>query len=342
MSLAYTRVLESGLIPDALVRFGIRQLVAQRLRLESRGVEQEEENLNAFVEHMRSSPVALATEAANAQHYEVPSEFFELVLGSRMKYSCAYWPPAVKRLDEAETAMLGLTAERAGIANGHRVLELGCGWGSLSLYLAERFPGTRIVAVSNSSGQKNYIDGEIRKRGLSNLQVMTADMNSFEAQGTFDRVVSVEMFEHMRNWQLLLRRIASGMNADGKLFIHVFTHHRFAYPFLDIDESDWIARHFFTGGMMPSVELLLRFQDDFRLERRWQMDGTHYRKTAKAWLANMDANRDRIARVFKTAYGNQARKFQIHWRVFFMACAAVWGWRGGQEWTVSHYLMGRR
>jgi cyclopropane-fatty-acyl-phospholipid synthase len=340
----YTALLEKDLIPDFLLRYGIRRSLRQRLRDEDKGgAERQQVHLSALIQQLKTSPIAVPTTEANQQHDELPTRFFEYCLGRHLKYSCGYWLPGTAGgdLDTAEKTMLDLTCKRADLHDGQSILELGCGWGSLSLYMAERYPSSHITAVSNSHTQKEYIDSRINVMGLTNLQVITADMNAFEFPVTsFDRVVSVEMFEHMRNYQLLLNRIATALKPDGKLFVHIFTHKEYAYLFEVKDESDWLSRYFFTGGIMPSDDLLFYFNDDLTVEEHWQVDGTHYGKTAQAWLRRMDHHKHYVLPLFKKTYGEaDALTWWVRWRLFYLACAELWNYKNGREWIVSHYRL---
>jgi len=333
---------ERGTLPDPAIRLGIRRLVAQRLAAEGRGgPEQRQERFEALVAALGNAPVAVATEAANEQHYEVPSELYRLVLGSQLKYSSCLWPPGVDTLDEAERRMLDLTLRRAGIADGQEILDLGCGWGSLTLRIAEAFPGSRVTAVSNSASQRRYVTARCRARGLANVEVITADVNRLELERTFDRVVSIEMLEHVRNHRALFERIARWLRPGGTLFVHVFCHRSFPYLFEDDpdDPGDWMARTFFTGGIMPSPGLFLRFQDHLRVRRQWLHDGRHYQRTAEAWLRNLDRNRGAVRRVLASVHGEaDADRWVQRWRIFFLAVAELFGYRNGREWMVSHTL----
>ena len=333
-------LIDRGLLPDSVVRAGIRRLLRERLRKEDRRNNGARgEALTAMLAEMRSGPIAVATDKANEQHYEVPAAFFEVVLGKRLKYSSAYWPEGVKDLDAAEEAMLDLTCRRAGVADGMEILDLGCGWGSLSLWIAEKYPSSKVLAVSNSETQREYIQSQALSRGLENLDVVTADMNDFATKRRFDRVISIEMFEHMRNLEALLGRIASWLRPDGRLFVHVFRHRSYAYFFEVDNDNDWMARYFFTGGYMPSDDLLLEFQRDLKIEQRWRVDGRHYEKTLRAWLRKMDAARDEVMEIFRESYGpDRASLWFRRWRVFFLACAELFGFNAGQEWSVAHYL----
>lgn len=332
-------LVESGVVPDALTRAGIRRLCAERLAAEAAGGE---ERRQAFMDSLSRGPVAPLPEKANEQHYELPPDFMRLALGPRMKYSCALYETGAETLAEAEEAMLALTCERAELSDGQRVLELGCGWGSLSLWMAENYPKSRITAVSNSAPQREFILARAAERGLTNLEVLTRDMNEFHAPGSYDRVVSVEMFEHMRNYPELLCRVASWLSPGGKLFVHIFCHRTFAYPFVDEGADDWMARHFFSGGIMPSEALLLQFQEDLVHEKMWVVDGRHYERTANDWLANLDRRSGEALEALRPVYGADAALMLRRWRVFYMACAELFGYADGSEWRVAHYLFRRR
>ncbi len=335
---------ELRLIPDVAIRFGIRRLLDQRIRLEnSARTDSRDSELVEFADQLRRSPLAIATDAANDQHYEVPADFFRHVLGNRLKYSCCLFPTATADLDEAERQMLRLTCERARIEDGMEILELGCGWGSLTLWMAENYPRAQVTAVSNSHSQREFIESRCREQGLTNVNVITADMREFDTDQKFDRVVSVEMFEHMRNYELLMQRISNWLRPNGKLMVHIFCHQRLAYLFETEGANNWMGRHFFTGGMMPSEDLLLHFQKNVTIEKQWQVNGEHYYRTSEAWLRRLDANRSAIRKLFEQQLDRRSALRQVQrWRIFFMACAELFRYRNGTEWFVAHYLFNNR
>ncbi len=334
---------EQGLVPDPVIRQGIRRLLTKRI--EEIGASDCAASANAteaLLEAMAASPVALVPELANAQHYEVPAAFFDQVLGPRGKYSACHWSNSARDLAQAEREALELTCTHAGLEDGQTILELGCGWGSLSLWMAERYPNACITAVSNSRSQKAHIEARAELNCLRNLQVITADMNGFSTDRQFDRVVSVEMFEHMRNWRVLMQRIHGWLKPGGRFFMHIFCHCSTPYFFEDEGPTDWMGRHFFSGGLMPSDDLPLRFQEQLQLVRRWRWDGRHYERTLNAWLANMDSRRAEVMPILTQTYGAQdAELWWQRWRIFFMACAELFGYDRGQQWWLSHYLFER-
>ena len=334
---------EKGIIPDYFIRQGIVRNCENRLNNENvSNTEKVSSKKQIWIEQMKESPIALVPEKANEQHYEVPPAFFENVLGKHLKYSSGYWPDGVNSLDDSEESMLELSFERAQLADGDSILELGCGWGSLTCYMASKLPNSKITAVSNSKDQKEHILNRCKNQGLENIEVITADMNDFGTENKYDRVVSIEMFEHMRNYKKLLSKISSWLNDDGKLFIHIFTHQSVVYPFENQGEADWMAREFFSGGMMPSHDLLLHFQNDLIIDDVWSMSGTHYEKTSLAWVNKMDANKDSIMKIFLKTYGDDAKLWFQRWRIFFMSCEKLFGYNNGSEWGVSHYRFNKR
>ena len=337
-------LIENGLIPDVLIRFGIRYLVAQRLQEESKKFSSnEKDQKECFVSEMTESSIAINTADANSQHYELPAEFFNLVLGGHNKYSGCLWNQDIETLTDAETESLKIYCERAKIFDGMKILELGCGWGSLSLWIATHYPNTQVTAVSNSKIQQQFIINLKNKRAINNLNVITADMNTFQTNDQFDRVVSIEMFEHMRNYKILLNRIKSWLKPEGKLFIHIFCHQKYPYFFEREGPHNWMGRYFFSGGVMPSSDLFNYFQNDLSLEKKWWWDGKHYQKTAEAWLNQLDQNKDKVYPILKKVYGedNAACWFQ-RWRIFFMSCSELFGYQKGNEWGVSHYLFSQK
>ena len=334
---------ESGLVPDTVIRAGIRRLLeSKRKEILSGDVEFAANATNRFVAMMNESPIALLPELANEQHYEVPAEFFALVMGDHLKYSCCHWPSHVSNLSEAETAALELTVKRAGIEDGMQVLDMGCGWGSLSLWIAEHFPDASVTSVSNSTSQRDFILKQAKDRSIENIDVIACDMNDFETKQRFDRVVSIEMFEHMRNYGELFRRINQWLVPDGQFFMHIFCHRTTPYEYVDKGPADWMSRHFFSGGIMPSADLPMRFAEDLSIVNRWHWNGRHYAKTCDAWLANMDKNEDAIMLILSDCYGEEdAALWWQRWRMFFMACAELFDYDEGNEWFVGHYLFQR-
>lgn len=338
------KAISTDLVPEWIIRAGIRIMLAQKLRAEKKPTpELQRQAMIDFVKELKSSPIAIHTDSANRQHYEVPASFFEAVLGPRLKYSSALWLDDTKDLAEAELNMLETYCQRADLKDGQKIMDLGCGWGSLSLFLAEKFKSAKIVALSNSSTQKEFIDKQLKLRGLNNLTVITANIATFNAEMEFDRVLSIEMFEHLKNYHAVLAKVSQWLRPDGRVFIHIFTHRQFAYHYEDQDGTDWLTRNFFEGGTMPSEDLLLYFQQDLRIIDQWSVSGTHYRKTAEAWLKAMKAKRRKIMEIMNETYGERdAVKWWAYWKLFFLACAELWGFKEGTEWTVSHYLFERQ
>jgi len=335
---------EKGYAPDFIIRQGIRRLCKKRLEQEGRyAPELAPQQYMQVLQSLKQSPMAVETDKANEQHYEVPTAFFQKVLGKHLKYSASYFATEETSLDKAEADSLQIYSERAQLANGQNILELGCGWGSFTLWIASQYPEAQITGVSNSSTQRTYILEQAQLRGLNNIEILTQDINTltFE-EGLFDRVVSVEMFEHVRNYQGLFQNISSWLKTDGLLWCHIFCHRFLHYPFEVIDDDDWMSKYFFSGGVMPAASTFLNFQEHLTIKNQWQWSGTHYQQTAEAWLDNMDKHKEALEPLFKETYKTDADIWWQRWRIFFMACAELFGYENGQEWVVGHYLFEKK
>lgn len=331
---------EKRWLPDPLIRYGMRRMLRDRLEQENENAGGDfERALDRFAEQQRQSVVTIETHRANEQHYEVPAEFFELVLGSRLKYSCGWWENEETTLDESENAMLDMTCQRAGIEDGMRVLDLGCGWGSITLWIAENYPNCQITSLSNSSSQRSFIEARCRQRGFNNVRVITADVGTFDTDQHFDRIISVEMFEHVRNHEDLLARIAKWLDPQGRLFVHIFCHRNLAYTFETEGEENWMGRHFFSGGIMPAEDLFLRYPRDMRVQENWWINGLQYARTCEAWLGRLDACDKQARQILQqTSAKDSANVLVQRWRMFFMACAELFRFQDGNQWGVGHYL----
>ena len=329
-------------LPDFVLRTGVKYLLSGKKKEIGNEYKNKEEQLLSFAEDLKKMPIAIFTEKANEQHYEVPAEFYELVLGSAYKYSCGSWDRA-KNLDESEVEMLESYIEKGQFVDGQKVLDLGCGWGSFTLYAAEKFPNSSFVAISNSSSQKAFIMDKANAKGLKNVKVITENIANFEQDADqYDRIISIEMLEHVKNYQALFKKVYSWLKKDGLFFVHIFTHKDGAYHFEVKDETDWMSKYFFSGVMMPSDNLFYLFQDHLKIKNHWKVNGTHYQKTSRAWLDKMDSNKEAILKIFAKTYGaDDAIKWFRYWRVFFIACEELWGYDKGNEWIVSHYLFSK-
>lgn len=328
------KMADHGLLPDSLIRRGIRQLLAERID----SLERQPRSDAEWVTDLSKRPLAESTDAANAQHYEIPASYFKTVLGPHLKYSCGYWPEANTDLATSEATMLQLTCERADLRAGQQILELGCGWGSLSLWMAAHYPESQITALSNSHSQRAYIESQALARGLHNLRVITSDINDFQPDCSFDRIVSVEMFEHVRNHRRLFTQIRDWLNPGGQLFVHIFSHRSHVYLFDAKGPKDWMSRYFFTGGIMPSVNLLpIAAEGILSLDEKWVVNGNHYSRTLEAWLKKQDENTDAVMNTFRECYGAAAKVWFQRWRIFYMACSELFAYRDGEEWPVVHY-----
>lgn len=333
----YDWILDNGYLPNAVIRLGIRRQLKERVeQIKANSLEDAYEKKMKFVELLRSRPIAIETATANEQHYEVVTGVLAACLGPRMKYSCALYRKGGETLAQAEIAMLESYVQKAGLKDGMTILDLGCGWGSGALYFAEIFPNSEIVAFSNSKTQKIYIDSIAKEKDLKNLRVITGNVVDYQFEKEyFDRVVSIELFEHMKNYELLMAKVERALKPGGKLFIHIFAHATSPYDF----EDGWMSTHFFSGGTMPSADLLLYFQRDLKLERQWWISGTHYAKTCEDWLSKMTINKKTIWPHLSETYGEKdTAKWYNRWQIFYMACAELFAYEGGDTWGVCHYL----
>ena len=331
------KIAERGLLPQFIIRHAIRNRIAKQLDEETKTFDKD-----ALIKELSNSPIAHSCDSANEQHYELPPAFFKLILGKCLKYSACLWEEGTQTLDQAEQASLKLIAKRAELKDGMSILELGCGWGSFTLWAAKAYPNGQITAVSNSSFQREYIEEKAKNQGLSNITVITADMNCFQAEPSFERVVSIEMFEHMSNYEILLKRISNWLTEDGKLFVHIFTHRDIAYKYKIRSEKDWMSKYFFTGGIMPSRSLLGAFNKHLNIEKQWDINGIHYSRTLEAWLLHMKENKQEIIKIFNKHYPkNQVNCWYYRWQLFTIACSELFAYRGGEEWGVSHYLFNK-
>ena len=334
---------ETRFLPDFMVRYGINFFLRQKLKIEKNKFGYDlKSRKNEWVEEMKNSPIASFTEIANEQHYEVPPEFFKQSLGPNLKYSCAYWDAKINNLSDAEERMFEIYIERSEIKNGMSILDLGCGWGSFSLYLAKKFPESKIIAVSNSNDQGEHINSEIKNYQLNNIHYIKMNMKDFKIDKTFDRIVSIEMFEHMRNYEILLHKISKLLKTEGKLFLHFFCHDKYVYPYEVKSNSDWMTKYFFYGGMMPSFDILSFFENDLKVIKSWKVNGNHYKKTCRSWLENQDKNKNKIMTIFKKCYDKDALIWFNRWRIFWMSCEELFGYKNGSEWYVGHFLMSRK
>ncbi len=333
------RLAERGLLPDSMIRFGIRRRLGSIRKELYSGDSPLPGKKQAFIEKLNTGPVALKQSRVNAQHYELPPEFFRTFLGPRRKYSCCFWQGKKSTLEEAEETMLKLTAERADIKENQRILELGCGWGSFSLWAAETYPSCRFHALSNSAPQVALIRREADALGLTNLTVETADVTAFDTENRYDRVVSVEMFEHIRNWGNLIGNISQWLKPEGKCFLHFFCHREIPYLYTDENPLNWMGYYFFAGGMMPCFDLPRHFSKDLSVEASWKVNGLHYVRTLEAWLYRMDRHKADIENILKATYGQEWSEWGNRWRIFLMACSELFGTNQGEEWFVAHYLL---